>query len=232
MKNKLRELYENHWENLCLNLNEILEDEKQIQKPTNPLLINLDKVQYENSDIKVLIFGQETNDWEMNFNSSIEHSLSTYNDFYNSGECFIYGGHFWNGFRKFLNSLKENFNDKKICAVWNNVIKIGVSGRDQNKPNNVIYNIEKENFNIINDEINILKPDIILFMSGPNYDNEIRNSLSDIEFIKLSDEFSVRELSKILFKNYNNIYRTYHPNYLYRNNIDKYFNIIINDIKL
>ena len=96
----------------------------------------------------------------------------------------------------------------------------------------MIYKIEKEYFNVINDEINVLKPDIILFVSGPNYDKVIKNSLIDANFEALSDKFSARQIAKIEFKNHNNIFRTYHPNYLWRNNIDSYFNEIIENIKI
>lgn len=233
MKKQLITLYKCHWEDLSTNLIDILNDEKQTQKPTNPLLINLNESLYQDSDIKVLIFGQETNDWENDFNGSTAQPLATYEVFYNSGKCFkTHGGHFWNGYNKFLKSLNEKFEDKKVCAVWNNVIKVGVSGTGNNKPNKNIYNVEKENFNIMADEINILNPDIILFLSGPDYDNEIRNALPGVEFNKINDEFTVRQLSKLSYKNHKNIYRTYHPNYLWRNDINKYFNNIINDLKL
>ena len=39
MNKKLRELYQENWENLKLNLNLMLTDEKLRLKPTNPLLI-------------------------------------------------------------------------------------------------------------------------------------------------------------------------------------------------
>lgn len=232
MNDRLYELYQKKWEALSQKLNEIIFDNNLSQKPTNPLIVSLDEMLYVESDIKVLIFGQETNDWEKNFNGNLEHSLDTYDSFYNSGECYSYGGHFWNGYKNFLQSLSHRFTKERIAAVWNNVIKIGASGRDLNRPLPHIYDIELQYFNIIEDEIRILNPDIILFLSGPNYDNEIRNALPGIKFNKLVDEFSEREISKLTFRTYKNMYRTYHPNYLYRHGISQYFNAIIADIKL
>ena len=81
MKKQLINLYENHWGNLSVNLKKILDDEKQIQKPTNPLLINLNESLYKDSDIKVLIFGQETNDWENDFNGSTAQTSSDLRSF-------------------------------------------------------------------------------------------------------------------------------------------------------
>jgi hypothetical protein len=232
MNRELQKIYREKWDVFSEKLNEVLSDNSKELKPTNPLLLFVDEENYLKSDLKVMIFGQETNDWENDFQNDINVSLNIYNDFYNSKNCFSYGGQFWNGFNRFNSLLKGKFANKRIEIIWNNVIKVGNSGRDKNYPPEYIYKIEKEYFNVINDEINVLKPDIILFVSGPNYDKVIKNSLIDANFEALSDKFSARQIAKIEFKNHNNIFRTYHPNYLWRNNIDSYFNEIIENIKI
>ncbi|MCA5006810.1 uracil-DNA glycosylase family protein [Sphingobacterium bovistauri] len=232
MNTQLQNIYNEKWNTFSIKLNEILQDDLKENKPTNPLLLFINEEKYQNADIKIMIFGQETNDWAGNFQNDINISINTYDEFYNSNACYSYGKQFWNGFNRFLTLLNKKFPNKKIEAIWNNVIKVGNSGRDKNYPPEYIYNIEKEYFNIINDEINILNPDIILFMSGPNYDNEIRNSLKNIQFEHFSQNFSERQIAKLNYHNFKNIYRTYHPNYLWRNNINSYFSEIINDIKL
>lgn len=232
MNSKLQKIYKDKWNILSSKLNEILQDDLKENKPTNPLLLFINDEKYQNADIKIMIFGQETNDWEGDFQNDINISLDTYNNFYNSNDCFRYSGQFWNGFNRFLMLLNEKYPNKKIEAIWNNVIKIGNSGRDKNYPPEYIYNIEKEYFSVISDEINILNPDIILFLSGPNYDNEIRNSLNNISFKQLSKDFTEKQLAKLEYQNYKNVYRTYHPNYLWRNNINSYFLEIIDDLKI
>lgn len=193
------------------------------------MLIYVNEANYANADIKVVIFGQETNDWEGDFQNDINVSLDTYDYFFNSNDCYTYGGQFWNGFNRFLSLLKLKFPDKKISSIWNNVIKIGNSGRDKNYPPEYIYSIENEKFSVIKDEIEILKPDIILFLSGPNYDAELKNSLNDVEFLTVTENFTERNLAKVKYKNHKNMFRTYHP---WRNGIDSYFNEIIDKIEL
>lgn len=228
----LKKMYLENWDNLSNELKGILNDDTKEYKPTNPLLICLDEEKYKSSDIKIMIFGQETNDWGDDFNDDPDDTLNTYNDFFNSNACYGYGGHFWNGLNRFLTLLNQKFPEKTIGSVWNNVIKVGNSGRNRNNPPEYIYNIEKTYFNVIESEIEILQPNIILFVSGPYYDAEIRNSLPDVSFGKLSDSFSERAIAKLKFKNLNNVYRTYHPNYLWRKGINNYFDEIINDINL
>jgi len=233
MNKKLNDLYQSNWAILSDKLNEIMNDDSLKQKPTNPLLLNVNEKKYINSDIKVLILGQETNNWGDNFCDSINETLEIYNDFYNSGYATnSYGGHFWNGFNRFGSLLENKFQNKKISYLWSNVIRIGASGRNLNYPENYIYKIETATFNILEKELEILKPDIILFISGPNYDNNIRKILKDVEFINCDEGFTKRQIAKLKFKNHKNIFRTYHPNYLWRKGINKYFQTIINSIEI
>jgi len=232
MNSQLQKIYLEKWNVISEKLKIILEDESKEYKPTNPLLLFIDEEKLKNADIKVMIFGQETNDWDGDFKNDMSISLDNYDEFLNLNNPFSYGGQFWNGFNRFLTLLSEKYPSKKIEAIWNNVIKIGNSGRDKNYPPEYIYNIEKEYFNVIKDEINILKPDIILFMSGPNYDIELENSLGNVNFKRLVENFTERQIAKLEYENLENIYRTYHPNYLWRNNIDSYFSEIISDLNI
>ncbi len=232
MNSTLKKLYLNNWNILSEKLNELILDNSKEIKPTNPLLIYVDEEKYLNADIRIMIIGQETNDWEGNFQKDIDYTLDLYNNFLNNNSCFSYGGQFWNGYNRFLSLLQNKYPQKKIASIWNNVIKIGNSGRHKNKSLDYIYSTERDYFNILKDEIEILKPNIILFLSGPNYDNEIKHSLENITFNSFSEKYTSRALSKIEFNNHLNIYRTYHPNYLWRNNIDSFFNEIIEDITL
>lgn len=231
MKQQLEGLYNENWETLKVKLNDILVDQNAEYKPTNPLLISLENNDYENCEIKVVIFGQETNSWYGNFNGDVEKILAHYTDFFNNGYALNeYGGQFWNGVNRFLELLKKKYPNEKIGVLWNNIIKIGCAGRNQNTPPEYIYKIEKEHFNIVKTEIDILKPNIILFLSGPNYDHAIGNAFGKFELDSIGTEFSKRQLSKLNIAK--NVFRTYHPSYLWRTKkINEYFNTIISEIK-
>ena len=129
-------LYESKYTELSENIRVINErlslDGKLKQRATNPLLLKVTD-DYINADIKIMFFGQETNGWlrEKNkgeFCNEIGPVLSLYEKFYLSGECFSYGGHFWNGVARFKSLLQKQIPNKTIVFVYNNVLKIGKCG--------------------------------------------------------------------------------------------------------
>ncbi len=229
---KLTSLYEKNWEITSRKMNEVIDNQEYIIKPTNPLLLVLkDEEKFNNADIRIIIYGQETNDWCGNFEADIEETKLTYNNFFNTNECFKYAGHFWNGISLFIKKMREKYPEKKVEFLWNNVVKFGRSG-GKNRPPTYIYEIEKENFAILNEEINIINPNLLLFLSGPEYDDILINQIKSFSQNEELNGFSNRQLTKFKYNEKILAYRTYHPNYLYRNDIDKYFDRILQDFKI
>lgn len=221
-------LYNKNWTEYFTALEKIWTDDSQIIKPSNPLLLHFDEEKEKaiaKADFKVMIYGQETNNWG-EFKNDRTYIKDDYLNFFCTGNCFKYGGQFWNGFKRFKELLERKYPEKKIEFIWNNVLKTGRNA-DKNKPSEIILNLEETYFNVMQGEIEIIKPDIILFLSGPYYDNELCKRLGDISFNTVGD-FSSRQLAKVSFRK--NTYRTYHPNYLWRTGINNYFNAIINDL--
>ena len=60
INNQLKELYSGNW-------GELESEAKGISNITHPLLIKVDETIFCNSDIKVVIFGQETDGWQGKF---------------------------------------------------------------------------------------------------------------------------------------------------------------------
>ena len=230
-------LYSSKWASLCEAMRPILDDEDICTKPTNPLLLSIDEDAYRDADVKFMIFGQETNDWEEQaetkqtvYAAGFDFVLDLYRGFYNTGKCYSYGGHFWNGFNRFRAMLGKEHPDAKICYVLNNIIKIGKLG-EKGCPPDYIYEVERKHFSVIREEIDILKPDVILFLTGPNYDNKISDVFGDVSYSALSP-FSERQLARVSLPDVDVTFRTYHPNFLWRNNIEHYFETIINEISV
>ena len=234
MNESLKKLYYSKWHNLSKALNFALIEKSNDLKPSNPLLISLNNNNYENSDIKLMVFGQETNSWYEDFNNDLEKTLKLYDIFFNNGYAQKeYGSPFWQGINRFIELLKEKKPKKKIGIVWNNLIKIGCSERNANRPPEYLYKIEKEYFKIINEEIKIFKTDIILFLSGPDYDSSIQSNFENIKFNAISKKYDTRKIAKLSFENHKNIYRTYHPKYLRMSKkTDDYFKAIIESIEI
>lgn len=231
MNKALLNLYSSKWDNLTAGLRPIIEDESLEIKPANPLLLYVgDEEDYASADIKLMIYGQETNSWYEKGSGTIDDIQTLYDGFFNEGDCWNYGGHFWNGISRFLSSLQSKFPEKKIRLIWNNIVKIGKHG-DKGFPPDYIYEVERAHFHVIPQELEILKPHIVLFFTGPHYDSVIKDNFGELRYEALPNS-TERQLSRIFLKNVPFAYRTYHPNYLWRNDINDYFDTIIEDINL
>jgi hypothetical protein len=234
-KDQLRELYASKWDGLCKGMQPILEDGAKIQ-PANPLLLcpGTEKGdEYDSAKIHVMIFGQETNRWfdsgYDNSNTEIERLMNIYDGFFTDRE---YRSQFWNGLWLFTRMLGDQFPKKKIGYIWNNVVKIGKADK-MGTPPDYIYNVEQQHFSVVKEEIEILKPHIILFLTGPNYDGRIKDKLGELTFEPLSSSYDEREIAKLTIPHVDYAVRTYQPNYLYRQGkgtIEAYFETIINMI--
>lgn len=231
INDNLTQLYSGKWDNYFNKISPILEDGNVAIKPANPLLIYVDDEEsYKNADIRLMIFGQETNNWYSEREVSIENIQNLYDGFFNGGECWDYGGQFWNGVKRFLTELKKKYSNKKIQLVWNNIVKIGKQD-DKGFPPDYIYEIERTHFDVITDELDILKPNIVLFLTGPNYDSVIVDNFGALEYKPVAP-FSQRQLSMLQLFDIPFVFRTYHPNYLWRNDINSYFGAILNSINI
>ncbi len=229
MNSELIKLYESKWTLLSKELGEINNDSTKEVKPANPLLLSVDN-EFVNSDIKIMFIGQETNGWYESI-SSIEELTKAYDDFYWSNRCYKRGGQFWNGVKLLKTLVQDKYPNKNISAIWNNVLKIG-KAKGKNKPPQYIRSIEHDYFKVIQEELKIIKPNVIIFLSGPYYDNIISEHFQ-VDKYAIDESVSVRKLARLEIKGYKNCFRTYHPNNLYRSkNINQYFDAIVKEIKI
>lgn len=229
----LKELYTEKWEALSevlLSFNE--EDPGDDEnKATHPMLLKVNE-EYENADVKVMIFGQETNGWNDFFDedSQIEPLLDLYQKFYLDKEYEDYGKAFWNYIKNLKARISTNI-PKEVGYVWNNVLKIGKC--ESGTPQNGLINYTLQHFNVIPQEIEILKPDVLLFFSGPNYDEHIRKMVGNYSTQPI-EKFSPQEFCKLNFSNIpvKLALRTYHPGaHLKSEKRDDISNTIINLIQ-
>jgi hypothetical protein len=239
MNNRLFELYSSKWDKLCTAMQPVIET-KEV-KPTNPLLLYMQGrteggEDYSEADIRVMVFGQETNGWwtslpKTNSFANIEMLIDKYDEGFNTDGIFLLKTPFWKGFDKFRKMLGEKYPGKKIRYVWNNIVKIGKADGKGCTPD-YIYNIEREHFSIIAEEVKIINPNVILFLTGPKYDNKIADNFEQLQYSAISP-FSENELAELSIPDVDFAFRMYHPNYFrYRNDIsmDSFFNAIIQNI--
>ncbi|MBT9395520.1 hypothetical protein KLP40_20310 [Hymenobacter sp. NST-14] len=225
----LKALYASKWQDLVDSMTPILTDDANEDIPACPLLLKVgNEESYESADIKIMIFGQETNSWYDSFHKNMESIIGYYDLFFNSGDCWGYGGQFWNGVSRFLQLLKERHPEKTVALVWNNITKIGKHESIGFPPYN-IHEVEREYFSVIPQELEILKPNLVLFLTGPNYDSVIDKVFDKPHKNTVNEDFIARQLAKLSLQNVDLALRTYHPGYLWRNDIDKYFDAVLNE---
>lgn len=206
MNEKLRALYEAHWESYRehIQLNPKL-------TAAFPFLIFVPK-EYEKADFRVMFCGQETQGWggelEDNPNVTIKKLQGIYNGFVNSHG---YNSPYWNFQRRVIA-------DHPRCGfIRNNIVKIGKkrkAGCDEN-----IDRLTRKYFPVLQSEIEILRPDVIVFLSGAEeYDWRIKLALGAFNKISMSDRFT---FDRFEFENpaIPNAIRVNHPGWLQRNKL-------------
>lgn len=218
MNEMLYNLYMEYWPDMLSDLNNF--------GLSNPLLLKVkDEEKYKAADLRIMIFGQETNTWNGALGTkSISELLNSYEDFFGDEYCYHYGGYFWNTVKDYKKSFSELSTNMHVEIMWNNIIKLGKES-EAGAPNRPLIDMQQKIFPVIKEEIKILKPDLILFFTGPAYDGFIEKEWKDITLSPLS-EMKSRELAvahhKLLPKN---TFRTYHPRYLSMRGKDYYTNI-------
>ncbi|KUJ75023.1 hypothetical protein AVO42_06595 [Thiomicrospira sp. XS5] len=221
MNSELKQLYESKWNNLLNGALSLKVD------AANPLLIKVDE-DYINSDIKIMIVGQETDGWHGQLKSSSHNVDSLMNGYYDYFHKKTKNGKergkraFWNfkNFSYFEHELTKHFKDKSVSFLWNNISKIGNNGRG--KPHKSIRSLERTHFNIVKEEFRILKPDIVIFTTGSSRDPYIRHHFGEgVKFIpklqleggKLANE-TLNLLAEVIVPDFSSMLavRIEHPN--------------------
>lgn len=237
LQEQLKELYAGMWDGLKDELGKIVGDKEENVKPAYPFLLSLahwengrpNENWYVDADVKVMIFGQETNGWSgeaddfgtppspiFNAEVTMEAIMAVYEDFYSShyrGNGFRYNGNrygtFHHGASRLMDLINVKFSGKRVSFLWNNVVKIGKAS-GAGFCGEKIYGVERMYFPVIKEEIKILKPDLIIFLTG-SYDERLQDSLGNISFGALG-EFSGQEVAKVVLPGIDiPAFRTYHP---------------------
>ncbi|MDE6341232.1 MAG: hypothetical protein K2K93_02850 [Muribaculaceae bacterium] len=239
-------------------------DDSGAVKPALPLLIELnDDASYEKADLRVMIFGRETNNW----NDPVRRKAfpyGTYNldlatsddvlaeikgrhaeggeEYFGLGDIYHDYCYEKTGVRKtiftrrqnqLMQQLKARLGDRKVEAVWNNVSKIGCGGtafgRSCCKPTAEIREIERRHFNVVADEVKVLKPDVIFFLTGFHADQDIKEKfgLADDAFHPVKEGVF---LHRIDIPGVRYAARTIHPSRQSNENLKLHFDALIDDV--
>lgn len=219
MNKSLEQLYVNNIEgflHICSKLKE-----QNIDDYSWPLLLNICVDEFNKASTKIMIIGQETNGWPPAIYSidDIRKSMNFYGYF----TCNKKNPNtpFWRTMY-YINKIFGN--EDSYCFVWNNILKLGKSG-DSGRPTSRVTELENKYFNLLSKEIEIIKPDVCIFLTGPKYDNDIKAKITDVKFEAIKD-YSETEFC-LLKSNFLPLhsYRTYHPGFGLRYK-DQYYKIL------
>lgn len=177
--------------------------------------------EYLESKVKVVFVGQETKGWTAHADVSLQ--MQTYADF-GLGKKYI-PSPFWNVIRKIEKAATGNH----YCCATLNLNKFDVNGKPPREP--YLATIQKLD-HILKDEIQLLKPDLVIFFTGWRLDGRL-TGIFNANLVEV-DGLKKRELAEIKLVNESfKIFRTYHPNYLRRSGLEnKVINTLISQAKL
>ena len=164
---------------------------------------------YWRSEIKVAFVGQETRGWASA--PDIQSQMVDYSEF-DLGKNY-YASPFWNVIRK----LEKALTGTSHSSAWLNLNRYD---QDKKRPTESNRQVLAELDFLLLEELRILAPDMVIFLTGPNYDLRINRLLQATQLpIKGLDP---RQLCRVESSVLNSkIVRTYHPNYLPRSGVEK-----------
>jgi len=214
----LFETYKEYWPRLREALKRV--DTVQL-KISYPLLMYIFP-EYHEAKIKLFVVGQQTKGWgwrdaefwgTSRWDNSVEELIKKLIKIYKGfhlGEKY-YNSPFWRSSHKLFQKL--NPCGPEYGFLWSNVIKV-----DQNQqcPASFIEEVVCNSFPILPLEIEITRPDVVVFFTGPYYDQRLMETLNGLSLAKI-EGYSEKILSRIVHNELpKNSFRTYHPNWFSR----------------
>jgi hypothetical protein len=133
------------------------------------------------------------------------------------GKKRLYHSNFWNrifrltgrclyGYEKYKRELLRSEKCFRSLA-WSNVFKVGALKSEGGNPNKDLISIQKD-VNTLEEEIRVLQPNVVIFSTGPNYDEHIKAFLKKPMKVPkdLDPELGVKEIKDLGCL----AFRTYH----------------------
>ena len=216
----LQNLYRMHWKELSLQLN-------GLNNPDfcSPLLLYVDENKLSAADYTIMIFGQETRGWGANniLEADIDNSITGYQRYFHINDMKYFDkakgklsarSSFRSGIKYTLKKLKQTkeLEEKSVATLWNNINKIG-RAKEEVGVSSEVRKIERAFFNVIPHEIAIIKPDLMLFFTGPERDQDILFNFPQYKLVPV-ENISYRSFAALKSINGDTVgFRVYHPSY-------------------
>ena len=192
---------------------------------------------YTKANLKIMFFGREPNWWvrydeEGEDPADVGSVMAAYEDYLDDNYNVV-DAHFYkeridhrnrfllfgvNGIMSGIREILKDFPDKRVSLIWNEISKLSKrKGEGGVAVNAFEHNIEKRCFHVIPKEIEILKPDIVVFFTGPKetkYCDYIRENFNIIGEPMTLSGLPIDDVSKLQLEGVKLAYLTHHPGYM------------------
>lgn len=158
---------------------------------------------YGAASSKLMVVGQQAYEWGKYSVAELTHLITLYREFLQGTSK--YPSPFWHFSREVNKGINSDCSGTSF--VWTNIFKIDRNNRRPGKA------IEQQliQMGLLEKEIEICAPDVVLFLTGPDYDEYLKIMFPGVKFDAMSKHFLHRVVHEKLP---NNCFRTYHPRYL------------------
>lgn len=241
----LLHLYESKWSTLC----KVLDERGLAGYEYNPLLLGVKDVEdFDSADIKVMFFGQDMSEgpwYEYNRHtqplSECMMSIRTFDN--KEGSVELNGKRrtkgMGGGMNLFIDRFNGKFKDVKVRYVWNDIIKLGRNLKGNSKKD-ILLQIESECFDVIKDEINIVKPQVVVFFTGPEafWEGQLQRKvgINNSNYASFGDwnlrQLALLNLDSSIYPSVKYAFRTYHPSYNFRKHMWEPYEAMIHKVDL
>ena len=195
-----------------------------------PLLIKFanDNAIKNEANLRVMFFMQETNDWCED--GKTDEVMKTYRKFFNDFDEYSQNPPhpYWKT-QKYtwlvLEEMKNTINRRVsgVSYIWNNIVKAEYNiGKYPKVPYDVYTEFRDVNRKLILAEIEIIKPDVLVFFTGPSYNKKLDDVFNeskeiDKKKIDIGGNMNALKIMELPLPLSGSAYITYHPLYLGRN---------------
>lgn len=210
---------------------------------------------YTHADIRIMFFGKEPYMWEKwdedMKTPDVGDLMYTYEKFL--GDNYVpykNGGYFdqdklrsrlfkfsINGILSCLmEEMEKSYPGKTISMIWNNISKLSAVTKSGGGPVDAsVHEIEHKYFHVIPKEVEILKPNILIFFTGPGestYYKYIQENFTVDGNPSPLASLSVHDVAKLPIREVELAYKTHHPNSTISDESHwNNYHAILNDIK-
>ncbi|RNB53519.1 hypothetical protein EDM57_19690 [Brevibacillus gelatini] len=208
----LSEMYIEYWNKLK---NQLVDRKVDLSSLSNPFLIDVVD-SYRSASVKVLFVGKETCGWGQYIGTVDQEPWEAIIDLQKDYIKFRQEAKwahtpFWRASKAIYDRL--NPNGPADGYMTSNLIKLD---QKNTRPSPEVEEIICSNFPLLPYEIKALSPDVVIFFTGPYYDERLKKTFAGALFETVND-LAPKVLSRIKHEMLPpHSYRTYHPGYSLR----------------